>query len=165
MRDPGGDFTSPGTLGEAFSRISALYFRGKLAYARHFGNGSASVDAVQVITPSRGLLPAGADVTPELLDEFASTPIGADEPAYREALANSLGLLSEKVGPVGEFVFLGSLATPKYTDVLVERLGRSVFTPEAFVGMGNMKRGSILLRAVEAGTPLPLLPLRDALAG
>ena len=48
------------TLGEAFTFMSGLYFRGKLAYGAAFGES-------YVITPTRGLLPPETRVTPALL--------------------------------------------------------------------------------------------------
>ena len=50
--------SAPGvTLGEAFSFLSGLYFRGKLAYAHRFAHAPAGEPGVQVITTDRGLLP------------------------------------------------------------------------------------------------------------
>ena len=59
------------TLGEAFSFLSGLYFRGKLTYARRFARPPAGVLGVQVITSNRGLLPAGHAVTAQELRAFA----------------------------------------------------------------------------------------------
>ena len=44
-------------LGELFSFISGLYFRGKLAYARAFAQAPTGMPGAFVITPSRGLVP------------------------------------------------------------------------------------------------------------
>src|SRR5271168_2707196 len=44
-------------LGELFSFISSLYFRGKLSYARAFSNAQPGFSSVLVMTSSRGLLP------------------------------------------------------------------------------------------------------------
>ncbi|HWN91068.1 MAG TPA: hypothetical protein VNQ15_06645, partial [Verrucomicrobiae bacterium] len=47
---------SPGApLGEVFSFLSGLYFRGKLTYARAFASPPAGVPGVYVITPTDGL--------------------------------------------------------------------------------------------------------------
>src|SRR6185295_5203014 len=51
------------TLGEAFSFLSGLYFRGKLAYAERFGALCTSDEATLVITPSGGLRSPRAIVT------------------------------------------------------------------------------------------------------
>src|ERR1700761_4844175 len=63
------------TLGEVFAFCSGLYFRGKLAYARHFARPLARVPGALVITPSRGLLPWDSPVNPASLKEFASIPV------------------------------------------------------------------------------------------
>ena len=44
-------------LGEIFSFISGLYFRGKLAYAEKFAEVAGDVRAAYVITSSAGLIP------------------------------------------------------------------------------------------------------------
>ena len=43
------------SLGEVFSFLSGLYFRGKLAYAQSFARPAAGVSGVMVITPCEGL--------------------------------------------------------------------------------------------------------------
>src|SRR3954470_17155176 len=50
---------NPPTLGEVFSFLSGLYFRGKLAYATAFASADVRGSGVLVIAPNRGLLPAG----------------------------------------------------------------------------------------------------------
>ena len=49
-------------LGEVFSFLSGLYFRGKLAYARAFARRRAGAGAL-VIAPGRGLLPWDCPIT------------------------------------------------------------------------------------------------------
>src|SRR5438105_4201641 len=71
------------TLGEAFSFLSGLYFRGKLTYALAFAGGDASTF---VITPTRGLQSPRMPVTAALLNEFASVDVSADDPRYRRPL-------------------------------------------------------------------------------
>ena len=58
-------------LGEVFSFISALYFRGKLAYATRFANAPPAVDGAFVITACGGL------ITPETMvtRDFAAQPV------------------------------------------------------------------------------------------
>src|SRR5436309_15680953 len=50
-------------IGDVFSFLSGLYFRGKLAYARHFVRPSEAGHSHFVITTNRGLLPADHHVT------------------------------------------------------------------------------------------------------
>ena len=58
----------PPTLGEVFTFLSGLYFRGKIAYANAFVPLRRRRSSVLVITPTRGLVPA---VTPVGLDVLA----------------------------------------------------------------------------------------------
>jgi len=55
------------SLGELFSFVSGLYFRGKLAYARAFGNAPPNVEGAFVITSSGGLVSPDALMTLERL--------------------------------------------------------------------------------------------------
>lgn len=71
------------TLGEAFSFLSGLYFRGKLAYAERFARPPAGAQGVRVITTDRGLLPGDAPVGVEDLRRFGKGDISRDHPAYR----------------------------------------------------------------------------------
>src|SRR3954468_10049751 len=60
------------TLGEVFSFLSGLYFRGKLTYARAFAGSYVDGDAeIRVITTSRGLVDPGTIVRLKDLREFA----------------------------------------------------------------------------------------------
>ena len=44
-------------LGEVFSFLSALYFRGKLAYAHAFARPPLDCPGILIITPTSGLMP------------------------------------------------------------------------------------------------------------
>jgi hypothetical protein len=146
----------PVPLGEAFSFLSGLYFRGKLAYATRFARAPAGVAGIQVITSNRGLLPADTPVTAEELRAFADTAIHADEPIYREPLRRDLATLDRGGGRGGQWdvVLLGSIATGKYVDVLLDVVGERLLFPTAFVGRGDMSRGALLLRAARADIEL-----------
>src|SRR5512145_588024 len=97
------------SLGEAFSFLSGLYFRGKLTYADHFARPPAGEPGVQVITTDRGLLPAGTMVGPRELREFGAVDIRSDHPTFRAPLERDVIRLRE-LGNV-EVVLLGSIAT------------------------------------------------------
>jgi hypothetical protein len=73
--------------------------------------------------------------------------------AYREPLAALAAAL-----PAERVVLLGSLATGKYLDVLQPALGERLFYPASFLGMGDMRRGSVLLKAAASGEPLEYAP-------
>jgi hypothetical protein len=147
-------------LGEAFSFLSGLYFRGKLAYAQRFARPPADERGVQVITTDRGLLSADAPVGCRELREFGGVDIRADHPGYREPLARDLAQLSRN--PEIDIVLLGSVATSKYVDVLLEFLGERLLFPPDFVGRGDMSRGALLLRAARNGEELAYEPVSGA---
>ncbi len=149
-------------LGEAFSFVSGLYFRGKLAYASRFGRASAGASPAQVITANRGLLAADTLVTVPELQAFGGVDIRADDSRYRGPLVRDLTRLARE--PSVEFVLLGSLATGKYVDVLLDVIGERLLYPIQFEGRGDMSRGALLLRASRAGEELAYAPVATALA-
>src|SRR5881296_2133788 len=82
-------------LGEVFSFISGLYFRGKLAYARKFADAPESVAGAFVITSCGGLIPAETPVTRERLREISAVGIDAADPRYFGPLERDSRVLSE----------------------------------------------------------------------
>lgn len=144
-------------LGEAFSFLSGLYFRGKLTYAGRFARPPAGHSGIQVITTDRGLLPADTSIRARDLREFGAVDIRADAPAYRAPLQRDLSQL-QQIQDL-EVVLLGSVATGKYVDVLLEALGDRLLFPVEFVGRGDMSRGALLLRAAEEGRELRYEPV------
>ncbi len=137
-------------LGEVFSFLSGLYFRGKLSYAARFGRPG---DGIQVITTDRGLLPIDTPITAADLRSFSELAIDIHDQRYRDALERDLRLLTDE-----RIVFLGSIATRKYLGILFEILGERLYYPAAFVGLGDMSRGAMLLEAVRTGRELSYLP-------
>jgi hypothetical protein len=156
LRSPGGV-----ALGTAFSFLSGLYFRGKLAYAERFARPPADTIGVQVITTDRGLLPGDARIGVEDLRSFGTVDISQEQPDYRLPLERDVRLLQqlERV----ELILLGSVATGKYVDVLLEIMGERLLFPTEFVGRGDMSRGALLLQAVRHGTELSYQPVAGAL--
>jgi hypothetical protein len=142
------------SLGEVFSFLSGLYFRGKLAYAERFEAPPPGVPGILVITTSRGLLAPRARLTRETLEEFAAVPLDARDPRYREPLAGDAAALAARLAGTDEVVLLGSVATGKYLDPLVQAFGPRLRFPGAFVGRGDMSRGGLLLRCAAAGVEL-----------
>jgi hypothetical protein len=147
-------------IGTAFSFLSGLYFRGKLAYAERFARPPAGTGGVQVITTDRGLLPGDARVGIEDLRSFGTVDISQEQPDYRRPLERDVRLLQqlEQV----ELVLLGSVATGKYVDVLLEIMGERLLFPTQFVGRGDMSRGALLLQAVRQDAELSYLPVAGA---
>lgn len=143
------------TLGEAFSFLSGLYFRGKLTYARAFGDpGSPRIPPTLVITPTRGLQPPELPITAALIQEFASVDVHEDDARYRVPLERDLAALAAALPARARVVLLGSVATGKYVDVLTAALGRRLHYPPSFIGRGDMSRGGLLLRCASAATEL-----------
>jgi hypothetical protein len=145
-------------LGEVFSFLSGLYFRGKLAYSRRFANPPAGIEGQLVITSNRGLVPADAEVTLADLRRMGTTAIDVEDRRYRTPLVRSLKQLRERAADC-EIVLLGSVASGKYAEILIDVLGPRILFPGDFVGRGDMSRGGLMLRCVDAGSELTYLPI------
>jgi hypothetical protein len=146
-------------LGEVFTFLSGLYFRGKLGYARAFARPPAGVPGVVVITPSEGLVSPESPVTVDRLRQWAGVPIDAAEARYRRPLERDARLLDAAAGPECEVILLGSIASGKYVDVLLHIFGERLLFPTDFVGRGDMSRGGLLLRCTDAGRELAYGPV------
>jgi hypothetical protein len=162
-------------LAEVFSFLSGLYFRGKHVYASAFATQppharglsgtpgapratgallAAGAPGVLVITTNCGLLPADTPVTLDDLRAFGGVPIDLAEPRYREPLLRDARALAGALPAGGRVVLLGSVATGKYVDLLLDVFGERLRFPREFVGRGDMSRGGLLLRCADAGTEL-----------
>lgn len=150
-------------IGELFSFISGLYFRGKLAYAQTFASPPAGLPGVFVITAGRGLVPPGTVVSHEELLEIAGIPVEATDPRYRKPLERDAQDLFWKSGKRCEIVLLGSIATAKYVEPLLGIFDERLIFPSAFVGRGDMSRGGLMLRSVREGTELTYEPVCSAI--
>jgi hypothetical protein len=157
IREPGG-----APLGEVFSFLSGLYFRGKLTYSLAFHNPPPGQPGALVITAGRGLVDPQTPVQLADIAAFAAVPIDVHEPRYREPLACAAAALAANIGDQTEVVLLGSIATDKYVSILLEAFGERLVFPAEFVGRGDMSRGGLLLRAVDAGEELLYVPVREA---
>ncbi len=154
-------------LGEVFSFVSGLYFRGKLAYARRFARPPDPDDplvagGVLVITPNAGLRSADTPVTLASFQAFARVPIAVDNASYREPLVRSARALDRAAGPDCEVVLLGSVASGKYVEVLQPIFGDRLLFPSDFVGRGDMSRGGLMLRCVTDDLELEYMPIEGA---
>ena len=146
-------------LGEAFSFLSGLYFRGKLAYAEAFAAPPPGVAPTYIITTNRGLLEPGAPVSAADLRAFAEVDIDASDPRYRQPLLQAARAIGERLADETHVVLLGSIASGKYVDVLSEVFGARLRFPIEFVGRGDMSRGGLLLRCVDAQRELMYVPI------
>jgi hypothetical protein len=159
--------TQGAMLGEVFSFVSGLYFRGKLAYARRFTRPPDPSDPVAargilVITPNAGLRAADVYVTLDSLRASAGEPIDVANVRYRRPLERSARSLLDCVGPDCDVVLLGSIASGKYVEVLLPIFGERLLFPSSFVGRGDMSRGGLMLRCVEDGLELDYVPIAGA---
>jgi len=149
-------------IGEVFAFVSGLYFRGKLAYATAFARPPAKVHGALVITPDRGLLATGATITRDDMLAFARVDVDADDERYAAPLRRDARALARAAGSA-EVVVLGSVATAKYVDVLLDVFGDRLRFPREFVGRGDMSRGGLLLRCVDAGLELDYVAVAGAI--
>lgn len=148
-------------IGEVFSFLSSLYFRGKLAYARAFARPPARLCGAFVITPGEGLRDPAEPITLERLRGYERIPIKFGEARYKEPLIRDAQALSTLSGN-SQIVLLGSIASSRYVEPLLEVFGDRLLYPTAFVGRGDMSRGGLLLRCVDDGVELEYAPLIGA---
>jgi hypothetical protein len=152
-------------LGEVFSFLSGLYFRAKLLYSLTFANAPRGVPGCFVITPGDGLRPPWEFVNIRKLQEYADVRIDLRNELYRLPLerdARALaGMLKQRRG-ICEIILLGSVATEKYTGVLQPLFPGTLLFPMQFVGRGDMSRGGLLLRCIDALRELEYIPVEGA---
>jgi len=150
------------TLGEIYSFISGLYFRGKIAYACAFGAAPLQSSGAFVIVPGHGLLPPETVFTLEQLRATAQIDVDEDNPVHHDALLAAAASLDRVTGQQCSFVLLGSVASGKYTTALLKVLDHRLLFPAEFVGRGDMSRGGIMLRSAVSGQELTYIPVSGA---
>ena len=154
-------------LGDLFSYMSGLYFRGKLTYARRFAqplepDNPVVGGGIHIITTNAGLRGPDTRVTRAAVQAFGQGDIDADNASYRRPLEAGARALLAEVGPDCDVVLLGSIASPKYVDVLTGIFGSRLQFPICFVGRGDMSRGGVLLRHAGDGVELDYVPVLGA---
>jgi hypothetical protein len=145
-------------IGEVFSFLSGLYFRGKLAYATAFGESAGSF----VITTDRGLVTPATQVTRDDLLAFSNVDLATAGDRYVAPLRKHAEELAARLSAESLVVLLGSIATGKYSDTLTAVFGTRLVFPSTFVGRGDMSRGGLLLRQARQGTELTYEPVIGA---
>jgi hypothetical protein len=143
-------------IGEVFSFLSGLYFRGKLGYARRFGQFPG---AIRIITRDRGLVLPELAVTSADLTAMAASAIDGANARYTGPVQRDAADLAASLSPADRVILLGSIATGKYADLLRPVLADRLVFPSQFVGRGDMSRGGLLLRAMDAGIELDYMPI------
>jgi hypothetical protein len=154
-------------LGDLFSFMSGLYFRGKLTYARRFARPAEPDNplvgsGIHVITANAGLRSPDTLVTRVAVQAFGRGDIDAGNARYRRPLEASARALLAEIGADCDVVLLGSVASPKYIDILTAIFGARLLFPIAFVGRGDMSRGGLLLRHAREGVELEYVPVLGA---
>jgi hypothetical protein len=150
-------------LGEVFSFLSGLYFRGKLSYANAFARPPHRAPPILVITTQRGLWSPNERVSRTDLEAFAHVDLAKADDRFRGPLRDDAEALNKRAGTKTHIVLLGSIATGKYVDPLLEVFGERLVFPTAFVGRGDMSRGGLLLRAAQSGVELDYAPVAGAI--
>ena len=139
-------------LGEVFAWLSALYFRGKLAYARAFADPSPGAASALVMAPLLGLRSPETVIAAEHLHAMGKLEVESE--AYVTQLRSDALAINAEIQVDTQVVLLGSIASGKYIDTLIDVFGARLVFPEAFVGRGDMSRGGMMLRAAKSGEEL-----------
>jgi len=150
-------------IADVFTFLSGLYFRGKIAYAKVFARPICGTSGVLVITPTRGLMDARKRIHVHDLREFAQVDIHEDDPRYRMPIERDARQLAAKLPVQTEVILLGSIATGKYVDVLLDTFGERLRFPADFVGRGDMSRGGLMLRCAADLQELSYTPVAGAI--
>ena len=150
------------TLGEAYSFISGLYFRGKMAYVEAFSAPPIGAPPALIIVPGLGLVPPHEMFDVDRLRGTGSVPVEEGNPAFTAPLLRDAALLDRQGGPDCQYLLLGSIATAKYTRPLLEVFGERLLFPGEFVGRGDMSRGGLMLRCAQSGNELSYVCVRGA---
>ena len=148
------------TLGEAFSFMSGLYFRGKLAYATRFGDPPAGWGGAMVITPDRGLVAAETVITAKDLRRMAAVPVDATDARYRRPLVRTVRELADAL--------IDGVATPGHAAGSIDAAGGGGSSGGSSGGDSGGDSGGgtvVLLGSIATGKYLDLLrgPLGDRL--
>ncbi len=149
LRGPGAQ------LGDVFAWLSALYFRGKLTYARAFAK-----NGVFVMAPGLGLRDPGSQIFTHDLEAMGQVAIESE--AFIGPLRRDAERIKARAGARTRAVLLGSIATGKYITTLLDVFGDRLVFPSSFVGRGDMSRGGLLLRAARDGEELEYVPIAGA---
>lgn len=151
------------TIGEVYSFISGLYFRGKMAYVNAFPSAPDGLPPAVVMVPGAGLIPPETPVDLDQLRAISEVPVAENNPMFRDPLLHAAKLLHQHAAADCSYVLLGSIASGKYTAPLLEIFGERLLFPADFVGRGDMSRGGLMLRQAVSGIELRYSPVQGAL--
>jgi len=127
-----------------------------MTYATRFAVPPATSAGVgiYVIAPGFGLVSPDWALDAEKIKRLQRTPVDPKSRAYRKPLEKHAEALAATLDGSVEVVLLGSIATGKYLDPLRPIFGDRLLFPRCFVGLGDMSRGALLLRAAACGEEL-----------
>jgi hypothetical protein len=147
-------------LGDVFTFLSGLYFRGKLEYARAFARSSGEeAGGVYIITMTDGLVSPDARISLADLERYALCREGAA--AAISTLESTARDLFQRIGSDGDVVLLGSVGTGKYTDLLAPIFGEHLLFPRDVLHIGQLARGALLLRRARERHELDYIPVAE----
>jgi hypothetical protein len=147
-------------LGDVFSFLSGLYFRGKLEYARAFAyQPGDEKGGVYVITMTDGLVSADTRISLQDLERYALCREGAATAI--STLQRTARALLQRIGSDGDVVLLGSVGTAKYTDLLAPIFGERLLFPRDVLHIGQLARGALFLRRAGEREELEYIPVAE----
>jgi hypothetical protein len=149
-------------LGEVFSFVSGLYFRGKVSYARAFGRSASGLEGAYVMTAGGGLVGVDDKVTLGRLRDWQGVAVSEHNPHFTAPLVREACSLLDAHDAAARFVLLGSVASNKYVVPLLDVFGERLLFPQRFAGLGDMSRGALMLQAARDGQELEYLPVASA---
>jgi hypothetical protein len=150
------------TIGEVYSFISGLYFRGKMAYAGAFPAAPIGLPPCLIMVPGAGLVSPETLTNIELLRAISQIDVSESNPVFKNPLLDAASLLHLQTAEACSYVLLGSVASGKYTAPLLEIFGDKLLFPADFVGRGDMSRGGLMLRSARDGKELTYIPVQGA---
>ena len=115
------------------------------------------------MTSGLGLMSAGVAVDRDLVLQMGAAPLDPGSEGLA-ALAPSIKRLAGGLETGRRVVFLGSLNPRRYLAALLPVLGDRLFAPARFKSMGQMQRGSLLLRCVQEDQELEYSGVRELLS-
>ena len=112
--------------------------------------------------PGRGLMDPEVHIDLDDLRGIVEVPVDLDEPRYVDPLVRDVSKFAGLLAEEDRVVLLGSVATDKYVGPLLPILSERLVIPDEFVGRGDMSRGGLMLRCVDAGEELSYSPVIGA---
>lgn len=150
-------------IGQAFSFMSGLYFRGKITYAQRFTTvpDTCRDPGIYIIAPGFGLVPPEWMIDGRRMRRLRRIPVDPGSRAYRKPLEEHAAALAAKLPAGAGVVLLGSIATGKYVDLLLPIFRDRLLFPRSFEGRGDMSRGALMLAAARTGEELEYMTFAE----